>query len=62
VRDVAQVEQLHQMPRLLRILARHAGQLVNHSAVGAPLGMNHVTTQKYAGIFEPLLLTTTLPP
>jgi predicted AAA+ superfamily ATPase len=62
VRDVAQVEQLRQMPRLLQVLAHHAGQLVNHSAVGAPLGMNHVTTQKYAGIFEQLFLTTMLPP
>jgi predicted AAA+ superfamily ATPase len=59
---VAQVEQLHQMPRLLRALAHHAGQLVNHSAIGAPLGMNHVTAQKYAGIFEQLFLITTLPP
>lgn len=62
VRDVAQVEQLRQMPQLLQVLAHHAGQLVNHSAVGAALGMNHVTTQKYTGIFEQLFLTTTLPP
>ena len=62
VRDVAQVEQLRQMPRLLQVLAHHAGQLVNHSAVGAPLGMNHVTTQKYAGVLEQLFLTATLPP
>ena len=50
------------MPRLLRVLAQHAGQLVNHSAVGAPLGMNHVTTQRYAGVLERLFLITTLPP
>ena len=62
VRDVAQVEQLRLMPRLLQVLAHHAGQLVNHSAVGASLGMNHVTTQKYTGVFEQLFLTATLPP
>lgn len=62
VRDIAQVEQLRQMPRLLRALAQHSGQLVNHSAVGAALGMNHVTTQRYAGVFEWLFLTATLPP
>ncbi len=47
VRDVAQIEQIAQMPRLLRILAEHSGQLVNYSGIGAAIGMNHVTTQKY---------------
>jgi predicted AAA+ superfamily ATPase len=61
VRDVAHVEQLQQMPKLLQLLAEHAGQLVNHSAVGAALGMNHVTTQKYVGVFERLFLVRTLP-
>lgn len=62
VRDVAHIDQLQQMPKLLRALAEHAGQLVNHSAVGAALGMNHVTTQKYVGVFERLFLVRTLPP
>ena len=62
VRDVAHVDQLQQMPRLLRVLGEHAGQLVNYSAIGAALGMNHVTTQKYVGVFERLFLVRTLPP
>jgi predicted AAA+ superfamily ATPase len=62
VRDVAQIEQVHQMPRLLRVLAHHAGQLVNYSGLRAPLGMNHVTAQKYVGVFEQLFLVRTLPP
>lgn len=62
VRDIAQIDRLKQMPRLLRILAHHSGQLVNYSKVGAPLGLSHVTTQKYAGIFEQLYLTRVLPP
>jgi uncharacterized protein len=62
VRDVAQIEQLQQMPRLLRVLGEHAGQLVNYSGLGASLGMNHVTTQKYVGVFESLFLVRTLPP
>lgn len=61
VRDVADVEGLRQMPRLLRALAHAAGGLVNHSALGAALGMNHVTTAKYAGVFEALFLTRALP-
>jgi len=62
VRDVAQVEQLRQMPRLLRALAHHSGQLVNYSGLGAGLGMNHVTTQKYAAVLEQLFLLRRLSP
>ncbi|KQU89499.1 AAA family ATPase [Ensifer sp. Root31] len=62
VRDIAQVEQIAQMPRLLRILAEHSGQLVNYSGIGAAIGMNHITTQKYVGIFESLFLARTVQP
>lgn len=62
VRDIAQLDKLQQMPRLLRVLAHHSGQLVNYSKLGGPLGLTHVTTQKYAGVFEQLFLTRVLPP
>ena len=62
VRDIAHIEQLGSMPRLLRVLAEHSGQLVNYSGFGAPLGMNHVTTRKYVGVLENLFLVHALPP
>ena len=62
VRDIAQIEQLGSMPRLLSVLAEHSAQLVNYSGFGAPLGMNHVTTRKYMGVFENLFLVHALPP
>lgn len=62
VRDVAQIEQLAIMPKLLAVLAEHSGQLVNYSGVGAVLGLNHVTTQKYVRVFESLFLVHTLQP
>ena len=62
VRDIARIEQLSAMPRLLRILAEHSGQLVNYSGFGAAIAMNHVTTRKYMGIFENLFLVHALPP
>ncbi len=62
VLDIASIEQLVLMPRLLRVLAEHSAQLVNHSGFGAPLGMNHVTARKYVGILESLFLVHTLPP
>jgi len=62
VRDVAQIEQLAIMPKLLNILAEHSGQLVNYSGIGGAVGLNHVTTQKYLGIFESLFIVQTLQP
>ena len=62
VRDIAQFDKLPLMPRLLRVLAEHSSQLVNYSGFGAPLGMNHVTTRKYAGVFESLYLLHSLQP
>lgn len=62
VRQIAKVDHLRQMPRLIRILAQHSAQLVNYSSLGAPLGMNHVTTQRYTEIFEKLYIVRTLQP
>ena len=62
VRDIARIEQLGAMPRLLRVLAEHSGQLVNYSGLGGPIGMNHVTTRRYMGILENVYLVRTLPP
>ncbi len=60
VRDIANIDQLDRLPRLLDILAEHAGQLVNHSRVGAALGLSSVTAQKYVSILERLFLVRTL--
>lgn len=62
IKDVAQIEQLHQIPKLLRVMAEHSGQLTNYSQIGGALGMNHNTTQKYVGVLESVFLTETLPP
>lgn len=62
VRDIASVDQLDRMPRLLRALAEHSGQLVNHAGVGASLDLNHVTTRKYTSVFEQLFLIGNLTP
>lgn len=62
IQDIAQIDQARQMPRLLRILAQHSAQLVNYSELGGPIGMTHVTTQKYTGILEQLFLIRTVAP
>lgn len=62
VLDIAQFEKVALMPRLLRGLAEHSGQLVNYSGLGAPLGMNHITTRRYTGVFESVYLLHILQP
>jgi uncharacterized protein len=62
VRDIANIEQLDRLPRLLEVLAEHAGQLVNHSSFGAALGLSSVTAQRYVAILERLFLVRTLQP
>jgi predicted AAA+ superfamily ATPase len=61
-RDISRVEYIRQMPGLLRILAAHSSQLVNSSSIGAPLGIGHVTTQKYTDVLASLFLVRLLQP
>ena len=44
------------------VLAEHSGQLVNYTGLGGPVGMNHVTTRRYMGVFENLFLVHALSP
>ena len=62
IRDIARIEKLGVMPRLLRVLAEFSGQLVNYSSLGSRLGINHVSTQKYVDVFESLYIVHTLQP
>ncbi|TAM94385.1 MAG: ATP-binding protein, partial [Rhizobiaceae bacterium] len=62
VRDIANIDQLDRLPRLLNVLAEHSGQLVNHSSLGAALGLSSPTAQKYVAILERLFLIRTLAP
>ena len=62
IRDIARIEQLSIMPKLLDILAAHSGQLVNYSRIGGAIGLNHVTTRKYMQTFESLFIVRTLQP
>ena len=62
VREIANIDQLDRLPRLLNILAEHAGQLVNNSSYGSALGLSGVTAQKYIAILERLFLVKTVAP
>ena len=62
VRDIAEVEKLDQMPRLLQVLAHHSGQLTNFTQIGGQIGFDDKTTRKYLGILEQLFLVRRVEP
>lgn len=62
VQDVADINKAQQMPQLLQALAHHSGRLINYSAIGSALDMNHITTRKYTGVFEQLFLVRRVKP
>jgi len=61
VRDVAHIDHLSQLPRLLSVAAAHCGQLFNGSQIGGQLSLNTKTVDKYLGILEKLFLVQRLP-
>ena len=62
VRDIADVERLDQLPRLLQALAHQSGHLTNFTQIGGQIGMDDKTTRKYIGILEQLYLVHRVSP
>ena len=60
--DVAEIEKLDAMPRLLEVLAQLSGQLINFTQIGGQLGLNVKTAQKYIGLLEHIFLVKRLEP
>ncbi len=56
IRDVASIEKLDQLPRLLRGLAQMAGQMCNYTQLGGQVGLDGKTTARYVGVFEQMYL------
>jgi predicted AAA+ superfamily ATPase len=62
LREIAEIEKLTDLPRFVRLLAEHAGQLVNYSAIGNGINVTYKTSQRYVGLLEQVFLTATLQP
>jgi predicted AAA+ superfamily ATPase len=56
VRDIAAIDKIEHLPRLLRCVAQVAGQLCNYTLLGGQIGIDHKTTQKYLAVFEQMFL------
>lgn len=62
LRDIADIEKLTELPRFVRLLAEHSGQLVNYSQLGASIDVTHKTAQRYVTLLEQVFLISTLQP
>jgi len=62
LRDIADVEKLTELPKFVRLLAEHSGQLVNYSQFGASINVSHKTGQRYVGLLEQVFLIITVQP
>jgi predicted AAA+ superfamily ATPase len=62
LRDIAEIEKLTELPRFVRLLAEHSGQLVNYSEFGSGINVNYKTSQRYVGLLEQVFLVATLQP
>lgn len=61
VRDYAQIEALHDLPRLLGLLAARAGALLNLAEVSRATGLAHSTLRRYFAMLEALFIVQPLP-
>src|SRR5690606_9976051 len=61
VRDLANVEGLTQMPRLLQLLAARTGSLMNYSEVSRSAGIPNSTLKRYLALLEATYLVRELP-
>ncbi|WP_331375357.1 ATP-binding protein [Sinorhizobium chiapasense] len=62
LRDIADVEKLTELPRFVRLLAEHSGQLVNYSQFGSSINVSHKTGQRYVGLLEQVFLIAIVQP
>ena len=62
VRDIASIDKLEQLPRLLKSLAHMAGQLCNFTQLGGQVGLDSKTANKYLAVFEQMFLLRRVEP
>lgn len=61
VRDIANIEGLTAMPRLLAMLATRSSALLNYSELSRTTGFAQSTLKRYMSLFEMIFLTEQLP-
>jgi predicted AAA+ superfamily ATPase len=62
LREIAEIANLTELPKFVRLLAQHSGRLMNYSELGSSIGVNYKTSQRYIGLLEQVFLISTLQP
>lgn len=62
MRELAQIERLHQLPHLLAVLAARQGGLLNASELAREVGIPQATLRRYLRLLQALYLVAELPP
>ncbi|HEY1560724.1 MAG TPA: ATP-binding protein [Caulobacteraceae bacterium] len=62
LRDIAEIENLTELPKFVRLLAEHSGRLVNYSKFASSIGVNYKTANRYVALLEQVFLVSTLQP
>jgi hypothetical protein len=62
LRDIAEIEKLTELPKFVRLLAEHSGQLINYSQLGGSINVSYKTGQRYVALLEQVFLVATLQP
>lgn len=61
VRDIVDIERLHEIPRLLSVLAARTGTLLNVADLSRTLGIPQTTLQRYLALLQATFLVHLLP-
>ncbi|GMM62429.1 ATP-binding protein [Novosphingobium pituita] len=62
LRDIAEIEKIAELPKFVRLLAEHSGQLINFSQLGSSINVSYKTGQRYVALLEQVFLVATLQP
>jgi uncharacterized protein len=61
LRDISDARKLDEIPRLLRLLAAQAANVLSYRAVAAKLDLTHDTVREYVGLLQTIFLVRLLP-
>jgi uncharacterized protein len=61
LRDLSDARRLAEVPRLLRLLAAQAANLLSYRSLAARTGLNHETVKEYVALLEGVFLVRVLP-
>jgi len=62
VRNIAQIEKLHELPHILKVMASRTGGLINDADLARTTQLNQMTFRRYRSLLSNVFLTFLVPP